>query len=111
MRNKGLVARRYYGGKSPLRETGPWIAKQLPDAPLYVEPFGGMAGVMLQREPAMKEIFNDLSGAIVNWWLCVRDEPVEFERRLRLTPRSRGLYEEAYEYLKTRTVRGTGRAS
>ena len=80
----GAVALRYYGGKSPLRGTCKWIVSHLPwryDS-IYVEPFCGMAGVLLSRQPVNCEIINDLNDRLINWWQCIRDHPDEFAAAL-----------------------------
>ena len=88
----------YHGGKG--RGKAEWICRLLPgvsERQLYIEPYGGMAGVMMVRQPATIEIYNDLNGRLVNWWRIVRDEPTEFARLVEWTPWSEELYEEAVE--------------
>ena len=102
MSKPSLTGLPYYGGKSPLRKTGPWVASLMPHPQknqTYVEPFAGMLGVLLCRSPSGSEIANDLDGNLVNWWLCVRDNPEELERKISLTPRSRELFEKSSEQL------------
>ena len=71
----------WYGGKRGYGKAE-WIASFLPHTPdsCYVEPFAGMAAVLLARPPVDIEILNDANGRIVNWWRIVRDEPEEFGR-------------------------------
>ena len=78
----------YYGGKA---KTGKWIASLLPWDwnSIYVEPFGGMAGVLCNREPVKAEVLNDLNDRIINWWRVVRDHPKELIHMLKHTPMSR----------------------
>ena len=92
-----LRALPYYGGKSPRASNGlgRWIASLLPRRPVYVEPFGGMAGVLLSRRPVGSEVLNDADERIVDWWRAVRDRPAEFGRLIQHTPRSRVLFAEA----------------
>ena len=61
----------------------------------YIEPFAGMAGVLLARQPIKREVVNDLNRRIVNWWQAVRDEPEEFGRLIDAMPASRVEYEWA----------------
>ncbi len=84
----------YYGGKRGYGKAQ-WIASFLPHTPdsCYIEPFAGMAGVLLARAPVKTEILNDLNGRVVNWWRAVRDKPEEFGRLLEFTPFSRAEYE------------------
>ena len=87
----------YRGGKTARNRSGvgKWIASLLPYARTYVEPFAGLAGILLQRQPAMVEILNDKDDDIVNWWMCVRDSPTEFDYRLRTTPISERVFERS----------------
>lgn len=78
----------YYGGKHKL---APWISSLLPwsKKSLYVEPFSGMASVLLTRQPVQLEILNDLNGRVINWWRAVRNQPEEFTYLIDNMPRSR----------------------
>lgn len=88
----GWYGGKAYGGKAE------WINSHLPaphSAQLYAEPFGGMAGVLMARQPAGCEIVNDLNGRIINWWEVVRDAPDEFAALVEFTPHSRTAFERA----------------
>ena len=80
----------YYGGKRGYGKAE-WIASFLPHTPdsCYVEPFAGMAAVLLARSPVDIEILNDANERIVNWWRIVRDEAEEFGRLIDFSPFSR----------------------
>ena len=98
---RGLVGISYAGGKSAISNggTGRWVASMLPtDNLLYCEPFAGMLGVLLQREPSPAEIVNDLNSWIVRWWEGVRDYPEQLVDLLIATPVSRELYEK-YDWI------------
>ena len=86
----------YYGGKRGYG-LAEWIAGYLPvdDDIAYIEPFAGMAGVLLARPAVKIEILNDLNGRVVNWWRAVRDEPDEFGWLVENTPFSRAEFEWA----------------
>lgn len=87
---------RYLGGKWKL---APWIIQHLPPHRIYVEPFGGAASVLLRKPRSYAEVYNELSGDIVNVFRVLRD-PVTAEqlrRAIELTPFSRLEYEQAYE--------------
>lgn len=68
----------YYGGKARGGKAD-WINSLLPPADYkrqcYVEPYGGMASVMLARAPVKIEILNDLNSRLVNWWQVVQSAP------------------------------------
>ena len=93
----GVRALRYYGGKSAHGAKGRWIAGHLPHARGYIEPFAGMLGVMLQREPSKFELANDLDRSIITWWEAVRDHTADFEHLVECTPQSRDAYDWAVQ--------------
>jgi len=78
----------WYGGKHYLAR---WIIDQMPDHRVYIEPFGGMAGVLLKKQPSEVEIFNDLDGRVVNFFRVIRDPEffTDFRLQAELTPYSR----------------------
>ena len=90
----------WFGGKSAGHGNnngiGKWVASMLPQySTLYVEPFAGMLGILLQRDVSKFEIVNDKSECVINWWRCVRDDGAELSRLIALTPNSRTEYEWA----------------
>lgn len=89
-------ALRYHGAKFRL---APWILSFFPEHSCYVEPFGGAAGVLLQKPRVYAEIYNDLDEDIVNFFRVVRDrESCEhLVQQLELTPFARGEFEIAFE--------------
>ena len=91
---KQLTALPYYGGKQRLSS---WIADHLPLRRDYIEPFAGMASVLLSRPPSHYELLNDAAELVVNWWRVVRDDPGSLRRLLKATPSSRVIMREAYE--------------
>lgn len=76
----------YYGGKTSL---APTIARLLPPHKTYVEPFFGSGAVLFAKPPSVHEIINDLDGALVAFWRCLRDRLPELERACALTPYAR----------------------
>jgi DNA adenine methylase len=61
---------RWYGGKySHLN----WILPRLPKTHQYIEPYGGSAAVLLNREPAAVETYNDIDGDVVNFFDVLRN--------------------------------------
>jgi DNA adenine methylase len=77
----------YYGGKAG--PSGQWIVAQLPPHDIYVEPFGGMAGILMQKRASKVEVYNDRENALHNLLTVVRDQPEELRAVLALTPYSR----------------------
>src|SRR3954470_1229963 len=84
---------RYHGGKWLL---APWILSHFPAHRVYVEPFGGAASVLLQKERSYAEVYNDLDGEVVNVFRVARDRGAELRRALELTPFSRDDFLLAY---------------
>ncbi|MCD6674867.1 MAG: DNA adenine methylase [Burkholderiaceae bacterium] len=89
-------ALRYHGGKFRL---APWILQFVPPHGCYVEPFGGAAGVLLQKPRAYAEVYNDLDGDVVNFFRVLRDPVLRRDliEALRLTPYARDEFDLAYE--------------
>jgi len=83
---------RYLGGKW---KQAKWIASHFPEHSIYCEPFGGAASVLLRKDPSPVEIYNDLSGEIVNLWKQVRDNGEVLSQAIALTPYARAEYEQA----------------
>jgi len=93
--NKNRIAFGWYGGKfSHLN----WLPDLLPGAPLvhhYCEPFAGSAAILLNREPANVETYNDIDGEVVNFFKVLRDQHEDLIRTIALTPFSREEYHQA----------------
>lgn len=89
----------WYGGKFSHLE---WLLPLLPDAHHYCEPFAGSGAVLLNRDPAPIETYNDIDGEVVNFFRVLRDQPEELERLIALTPFSR----EEFWYAVSDTGRG-----
>jgi DNA adenine methylase len=66
---------------------------------MYVEPFGGGASVLLRKERAYAEIYNDVDGDVVNLFRVLREPETckELKRMLQLTPFAREEFTGAYE--------------
>ena len=76
---------KWHGGKFYLCQR---IIGLLPLHHTYVEPFGGAASVLLNKEPSMVEVYNDLDQRITRLFRVLRDNGTELKRRLALTPYS-----------------------
>lgn len=99
--SNAITALPYYGGKSSYQNqgTGKWIASLLPMRPAYAEPFAGMLGILLQRDPVQYEIANDRDECIINWWRIVRDDPDSLMELIDNTPISDSEYKEQQKNL------------
>lgn len=89
-------ALRYHGAKFRL---APWIMGFFPPHRCYVEPFGGAAGVLLQKPRAYAEIYNDLDGDVSNFFRVLRNplQRAMLIEAVTLTPYSRSEFEQAVE--------------
>jgi DNA adenine methylase len=79
----------WYGGKFSHLD---WLLPLLPKTPHYCEPFAGSAAVLLNRDPALVETYNDIDGEVVNFFKVLRDNNQELIRLIALTPFSREEY-------------------
>lgn len=87
-------ALRYHGGKWLLAQ---WIISHFPKHRCYVEPFGGAASVLLQKERSYAEFYNDLDDELVNLFKVIRNDGERLKELLHLTPFSRTDFAESYE--------------
>lgn len=88
----------WIGGKSASSER---IVSAFPPSQTYgtyVEVFGGAAHVLVRKPPSGHlEIYNDLNGDLVRFWMAARDQPEALQQRIETLPYSRSLY---YTYRK-----------
>ncbi len=72
-------ARKRTGISSPVRWIGgkgtnyQWIISHFPEHRVYVESFGGGASVLLNKDPAKVEIYNDMDADLVAFFDALRD--------------------------------------
>ncbi len=84
----------WYGGKfSHLK----WLLPLLPRCLHYVEPYGGSAAVLLNRQPSPLETYNDLDGEVINFFRVLRAQKGELIEAISLTPFSRAEYLESIQ--------------
>ena len=90
-----LTAFKYPGGKVKISS---WVTSFFPRHKIYVEPFGGAAGVLLNKTPSPLEVYNDLNSDLVTFFSVLRDKEkaAELIRRLKLTPYAREEYYSCY---------------
>lgn len=88
----------WYGGKAVL---APLIVELIPTHDIYVEVFGGAASVLLAKKPVEVEVYNDLDGGLVNFFLQLRDHGPKLRGKLRKTPYARRECERAREVCLT----------
>jgi len=87
----GIFIGWYFSGKQ-------WLVKdiiaRLPPHHCYVEPFGGLCSVLLNKPPSKVEVYNDISRDVVNLLICLKEYPLELISELSLMPYSRWMYEQ-----------------
>lgn len=88
---------RYHGGKFRL---APWVIEHFPPHQVYIEPFGGAAGVLMQKPRSHGEVYNDLDGDIVNLFRVLQNasQREALTELLVLTPYARDEFELAWIY-------------
>ncbi len=82
----------WYGGKFSHLD---WLLPLLPKCHHYCEPYAGSAAVLLNRDPAPVETYNDIDGDIVNFFKVLRERTDEIQRAIALTPFSREEFHKA----------------
>ncbi|HLY32616.1 MAG TPA: DNA adenine methylase [Ktedonobacterales bacterium] len=87
-----LIAFGWYGGKYSHLD---WLLPLLPPTQHYCEPFGGSAAILINREPAAVETYNDLDGEVVNFFRVLREQKDALIEQIGLTPFSREEFERA----------------
>ena len=85
---------RWYGGKYSHLD---FILPQLPKTHQYIEPFGGSAAVLINREPSPVETYNDIDGDVVTFFKVLRENRDELLEKIALTPFSREELAKAVE--------------
>ena len=76
---------KWHGGKHYLCHK---IIDLFPPHNTYVEPFGGGASVLLNKQPSPVEVYNDLDHSITRLFRVIRDDPDRFQKLLAMTPYS-----------------------
>lgn len=81
----------WIGGKVRLSS---WIIDYLGNHEVYVEPFGGGAGVLLNKEESKVEVYNDIDENVVQFFQTLRNRGAALQEWLSNVPYSRKLYRE-----------------
>lgn len=68
------------------------IIELMPEHDMYIEPFGNTAGILIQKEKVLYEVYNDINSEVVNFFMVLRDKPIELYERCRSLPYSEELY-------------------
>lgn len=84
---------KWHGGKAYLARR---IAALFPKHHTYVEPYGGAASVLLNKEPSEVEVYNDLDFRLTNMFRWLRETPDHFRQLLTLTPYSENSFIESF---------------
>jgi len=86
---------KWHGGKHYLAAR---IISLFPDHRIYLEPFGGAASVLLNKQPVEVEAYNDLDLRISRLFRVLQTEGPRFAERLRFVPYSEYEFNESKEY-------------
>jgi DNA adenine methylase len=87
----------YPGGKTTISD---WIVRHIPEHEVYIEPFGGSAGVLANKPPSKLEVYNDTASLCVDFFRAVKHHPDELEHWVKTTPYSRELFDEYTDALQ-----------
>jgi DNA adenine methylase len=74
-----------------------WILSHFAAHDCYVEPFAGGASVLLSKDPARHEVYNDLDKRVVNFFEVLRTRTTELVQAIEWTPYSREELRRAFE--------------
>lgn len=91
---------KWHGGKRYLAKQ---IISYFPRHRVYLEPFGGGASVLLNKEPVEVETYNDLDHRITRLFQVLRDQGDKFVEKARLIPYSQVEFENAAHYAQGAT--------
>lgn len=72
MSRKPMRIAQYFGGKGGT--IAKWIVQNLPAHSVYVEPFGGLASVLLNKPKCDREIYGELNRAALNIVMCLKTD-------------------------------------
>lgn len=89
----------YYGSKGGLLD---WLLPKIEwhQRHTFVDVFGGMGHVLLNRHPAAYEILNDRDSLVVNLHRCIRNWPEDLIRRSNIKSWARDEFRAAVTHIK-----------
>lgn len=82
---------KWVGGKKHIKKK---LVSIMPNHTNYIEVFSGALWVLLEKEPSKLEVFNDINGDLINFYMVIKDENScnELINRIYYTPSSRELF-------------------
>ena len=99
---RGRVALPLFGSKFRMRKR---IVRLTTPQKHYIEPFGGAAAVLINRQPAEgTEVYCEKKESLAALMKSLRDDPERLIWRMRATPYSRRVYNEARERMRQGVV-------
>lgn len=87
----------WVGAKNRMRsKIAPILEEARRGRPVYVEPFGGSAAMLLALEPRNREIYNDADGRLADFFRALADDEAreKMKRYSATFPKSREIYDE-----------------
>jgi len=76
----------------------------MPPHRCYVEVFGGMGSVLLNKRPSKVEVYNDKYGDLVNFFICVKTDPQKLSMELDKLPYSRKVFLKLIDDFKGKDI-------
>ena len=87
----------WVGAKNRMRsKIAPILEEARRGRPVYVEPFGGSAAMLLALEPRNREVYNDADGRLADFFRALADDEAlaKMKRWADAFPKSREIYDE-----------------
>lgn len=87
----------WVGGKNRMRsKIAPILEEARRGRPVYVEPFGGSAAMLLALTPVNREVYNDADSRLADFFRALADDEAleKMKRYAAAFPKSREIYEE-----------------
>jgi site-specific DNA-adenine methylase len=98
----------WIGGKCHL---APKLINLMPDHVCYCEPFGGAAHVLLQKQPSTNEVYNDINGEVVNFFMILRRDPDKLQQACSSLPYARALFDRWWKEALSEIAEGPTRTN